>query len=583
LIVRAAGSNLEASSGDKSAGRLSTPVVFGILVVVTVLLRIWYAGYLFEDDGLWFTAGQEVARGKALYSEVYFDKPPLLPLLYAALFKLFGPHLLTIRLFGIMYSLLTSAVLYRFGAFLYGRRAGLLAATMFTVFSTTFTSGHMQGLNSDFLMALPYTAAAFLLLRARSELFDGAISRSASLWATVGAGVLIGISFHTNPKSILNLVFLVVLLCAAGRWMNNGDKRDYLPAWLSLATALAGVALASLPVFAYIIFSRSTTSYWIYVWEWGRLYAAYYPAAEMFRTGLLQTLHYFGVNPLLLIGLVVVTVTALKPRSKVSSAGAGLKRSDLLLLFWFAVSYIGVSLGGRFYGHYFFQVLPALCLICTRALQVLFDTKGASAALRKSAVAVIVVCVAFTLVRFHSRTLVLAADWFRGSRSESTAGWYYARRNEQEKIVAEEVGLQTAQISGPGEKDRPENYLFVWGYRPEVYFRSGLHPASRFLSSQELTGVPADVHYRGDDYRSVLDSDSIARNLDVLIKDLEATRPKFIVDELGELNSRLAIASIDQLKEYMSAYRLRGSRGGMTVYVRRDLAKPAKRGHERGS
>src|SRR5262245_41438442 len=95
---------------------------FVIIAVVAVLLRIFYIGHLYEDDGLWFTAGEEIARGKALYREIYFDKPPGLPLLYALLFSVFGAHILVIRLFTIVYVLAISAVLFRFGTRLYNQQ-----------------------------------------------------------------------------------------------------------------------------------------------------------------------------------------------------------------------------------------------------------------------------------------------------------------------------------------------------------------------------------------------------------------------------------------------------------------------------
>src|SRR2546422_6654600 len=118
--------------------RITALKLFAIIAAVSFILRIAYAGHLYEDDGLWFTVGEEIVRGKALYREIYFDKPPGLALIYATLFWLFGAHILTIRLFTIVYSVLISAVLYLFGSWLYDKRIGLLAAAMFAVFSTTY-------------------------------------------------------------------------------------------------------------------------------------------------------------------------------------------------------------------------------------------------------------------------------------------------------------------------------------------------------------------------------------------------------------------------------------------------------------
>jgi 4-amino-4-deoxy-L-arabinose transferase-like glycosyltransferase len=128
--------------------------VFLALALVSFLLRIFYSTHLYQDDGLWFTAAEEILRGKTLYREIYFDKPPAIAFVYAGLFKIFGAHILAIRLFTILYSLMISAVIYLFGSWLYDRRAGLVAAAMFTVFSTTYSAGHVQGLNTDLLMAL---------------------------------------------------------------------------------------------------------------------------------------------------------------------------------------------------------------------------------------------------------------------------------------------------------------------------------------------------------------------------------------------------------------------------------------------
>src|SRR6266511_2973540 len=111
--------------------------IFAIIAGVSLILRIAYAGHLYEDDGLWFTAGEEILRGKALYSDIYFDKPPGLALCYALLFWIFGPHIISVRLFTIAYSIAISVVLYFFGSWLYDNRIGLLAAAMFVVFSTT--------------------------------------------------------------------------------------------------------------------------------------------------------------------------------------------------------------------------------------------------------------------------------------------------------------------------------------------------------------------------------------------------------------------------------------------------------------
>ena len=76
----------EMAGDDTHITRATVLKVFAIVAAVSFLLRIAYAGHLYEDDGLWFTVGEELLRGKALYREIYFDKPPGLALTYLLLF-----------------------------------------------------------------------------------------------------------------------------------------------------------------------------------------------------------------------------------------------------------------------------------------------------------------------------------------------------------------------------------------------------------------------------------------------------------------------------------------------------------------
>ncbi|HWO02947.1 MAG TPA: hypothetical protein VNS63_27140, partial [Blastocatellia bacterium] len=349
----------------------------------------------------------------------------------------------------------------------------------------------------------------------------------------------------------------------------------------------------------------SLHDYWHYVWDWGARYGGYYSVGTTLLATLARSANYFALNNTLLIALVVLAATFFRRWRSLSkepapaeatdvelASGATLTHdrdfeADALLLIWFATSFAGVMLGGRLFPHYFFQILPSLCLIGARGLFGLLDVmKQWNLNLKRAAVVVIAAGFLFTLVRFHGRSVMLLADWARGTRSEANAGWYYDQRNQEERLVAAFVtrrGGDTTQLEG-GEAlraggprsrlaDGPEDYLFVWGYRPEVYFWSGLLPASRYLSTQPLTGVPADVHYFGDEYRSLLPQEATAAARSQLLRDLEETRPKYIVDELGFFNSDLSIQSYPELQEFMTGYKPLGTTKRFFVYLRRDFSK----------
>lgn len=593
--------------------------LFAVILVVNFVLRIFYAGHLYEDDGLWFTVGEEVLRGKALYSEVYFDKPPVIAFVYALLFWIFGAHILTIRLFTIAYSVAISGVLYLFGSRLYNKRVGLLAAAMFAVFSTTYP--HLQMLSTDFLMVMPYSAGAYLLVRSGLDARYANRNRSSKHWLALAGGALVGVAFQINPKAIFDLIFFAAFLIVSRRWNVADSKRSAKtvtaqPAARAIeavskesggtlagsrlfALAAAGLLASSLPFLAYIAATRSLSAYWTYVWDWGARYGGYYSVSKIVGATLNSGTNYLTLNNTLLIGLGFVFVTVARQMrgggaGADQAAGASFRaaatfHADALLLIWFVVSFAGVMLGGRFYAHYFLQTLPSLCLIGARGVTgVISSLKARSESSRRLIIALLVIGFIFTLVRFHGRGVLLAIDWARGTTSRFNATWYHTVRDHEERMAAAAVrdipdeadaadrfGLEAIRAGGPrtSAAGGPSDYVFVWGYRPEIYFWSGLLPASRFLSTQPLTGVPADIHYFGDDYRSVLDEASTALARGQLIRDLQETRPKYIVDELGMFNSGLSINSYPELKEFMTDYKATGAVARFMIYCRRDLLK----------
>jgi hypothetical protein len=201
---------------------------------------------------------------------------------------------------------------------------------------------------------------------------------------------------------------------------------------------------------------------------------------------------------------------------------------------------------------------------------------------------------AVTMIRFHSRTVVLAVDWVRGKKGAATAEWSYEKLNREaqsgaavvsnpkdEPFTMAQLGVAAIPTDGPRTRgvEESSDYLFVWGYRPEIYYWSGLIPASKYLSTQPLTGVPADVHYFGDDYHSVLDGQTTATARAELARELEQTRPECIIDELGFFNNDLSINNYPELREVMRDYKSIGTVERFFLYRRKEFTKSYRRHH----
>lgn len=330
------------------------------------------------------------------------------------------------------------------------------------------------------------------------------------------------------------------------------------------------------------------------MWDWGARYAIYYPLSKTVTTALAQCANYFALNNTLLITLAFVVASLIirmkRKRSFKSSAKSAPRanpeadntyRSDVIVIVWLAASFCGLAVGGRFFGHYFFQLMPALCLLGGRGLIEILSrlkTPRVKTAVRVSIMGFILIGFIFTIVRFHTRTFTLASDWARGTKSEKTVDWLHERLNREERMAA----AVARQLPDPVEaadrpnvealrRDAPDDYLFVWGYRPEIYYWSGLRPASRYLSTQPLTGVPADIHYFGWNYEHLLDDAKTAPAREELAGELRRTQPAYIIDELGFFNNDLSIQDYPELSEFMRGYNYVGATGRFLVYRRKDL------------
>jgi hypothetical protein len=109
----------------------------------------------------------------------------------------------------------------------------------------------------------------------------------------------------------------------------------------------------------------------------------------------------------------------------------------------------------------------------------------------------------------------------------------------------------------------------VWGNWPEVYYWSGLLPASGYLSSQPLTGLPADVWYGSDEYLLIVDDKTTATARAELLRDVERTPPRYIIDELGLRDERFSKMAYPELRDFMSKYERLTSESRAPIYIRK--------------
>lgn len=441
-----------------------------------------------SDEAYVATEAQVINRGGALYVDATDRKPPILPVLYALTFRatgsddLTGIRVLTILAYAASAALLASEARRRFR----DPRAGLAAALLFLGVAAAFAPGDGQTASFEAFVLPPAIAAVLLVIRRRP----------------VAAGVALGVAVLVLQSAAVMLIPLLWIVTRP-----RGPRRRSVTALL--AGAAAPVALAA------ALFGPDHLLRWVVTSN-----DTYLDAAG--ALGYVLGLGARRTSTFLLATTVPVVLAAWAWRTR---------REDAELWLWLAAAVIAVSSGLRFFGHYYLQLLPPLCLLATRSL-----------------------------LRLSRRAAVVAAVVVVGS-----AAWYvvpalWARRSEP-VAVADRLAAYTRTRTRPGAR------ILVWGHLPEVYWWSGRLPATRFPTTGFLTG-----HTGGRPPDRVGTDYAVAGAWRDFDADLRAHPPELVFDLAPGDVRNAAYFSPNRFPRFQrfltTGYRPVGSVAGVLVYAR---------------
>ena len=287
-----------------------------LLAIFLFLLatRLLQTDLVWVEEGYPTAAAIQMLDGKALYRDVWFDKPPLFP----ALYLLWGAHAgAALRIGGALFVFACCLMLYRFAREVWGENEGIAAAALLAFFLTFGIPAAVMALAPDLLMILPHAAAVYFAWRGRA------------FWS----GVMAGVAMLLNTKAVF-------VLAACLLWQ-----------WRAAVPMIAGFALPNLACAAWLALNGSLSDYWEQVWAWGFLYSRETFVRNPLLEGLTRTANWAGFQAALVIG---ATWVAWHER-----------RRQFVL--WIAIAAIGVTAGWRFFPRYYFLLLVPFCLLAARA------------------------------------------------------------------------------------------------------------------------------------------------------------------------------------------------------------------------
>lgn len=463
-----------------------------------------------DDESVYSVVANEIVNGGRPYEHAIERKPPLLFWTYAAVFAVAGPYnWLALHAVAVVWVLLTMAGLFVIGRGVFDPAAGAIAALLYAVFQAWGTAKNLA-FNGEVLMNLPIVWAYALV-------FMPSTSRMRP--SLVVAGGLFGVAFLLKqPAAIAAVPAGVYLLLPA-----YGESRGY--------RGVDRVAQALQFTAGFVVALGAAA--WV-LWSQGILADAYYwtitdhtvPHVFLARAVEHSAAFMVAALPLFLPLLAWPLLTqAWRPR----------RAEWMTVLGWTAASAVGAAAGGRFYPHYYIQLVPPLA--------------------------------------------VLAAGLYRqsGASSATSWPWWLRRRTLGSMLVIASVVFFTLhrvgllRVAPPSEAGRYvmehssfEQRLFVWGQAPKVYLDARRRPASRYIATFPLTGYI---------FGSPLDVDTTSRILPGAWANLEtdfaAHPPAFIVDTEVAVGAHYPMAAFPYLAQLVGGrFRLVATFADAAVYQR---------------
>jgi 4-amino-4-deoxy-L-arabinose transferase-like glycosyltransferase len=448
-----------------------------------------------DDEAVYSVVANEIVDGGRPYIDAVERKPPLLFWTYAAIFKAAGKFdWKALHAVALVWTLATMAGLYVIGRELFDRETGLTAALFYSVFQPWLTSKDLA-FNGELLMNLPVVWAWAIAFgcgweRLRLELLV--------------AGALLCAGFLLKQPAAIAAPPLAIYLLLPDYRRSRGlsFKASAAQAMILAAGFFGALGLVTLVLWKQGIlreaFYWTITNHDIPYVFWGR--------------GVILTLAFVAACLPLLIGAWM----AFRDADGVWANRIAERKALLLLV---AASALGAAAGGRFYDHYYIQLIPPLALLAAPHYARLLSGKTEQS------------------FRWLKRPVTYA--WLALTVAAFSLEHWRELASQRE---LSETGRYLADYSAPDDK------VFVWGQAPKIYLDARRRPACRYIATFPLTGYIFGP-FTGTDTRDRI----IPGAWTTLQEDFRKHPPVYIVDvQAGAHNAQYPVKNFPILARLLT-------------------------------
>jgi 4-amino-4-deoxy-L-arabinose transferase-like glycosyltransferase len=431
-------------------------------VVVALLLALFCGTILLErlhtydeplerDVATYAVIAREMRHGRALYSDLWDNKPPLLYVIVGAAQLLAGDGAGSVFLIGLCGAVATALALYAAGARAGGTAAGLSAAAAWALLSGDLALQANQP-NIEALLNVALAAGFAALLGAGVRVFDRRV---------LAAALCLTVAILLKPVVAPVVIALAVAHLA---WPPAEASRARASLQSAVILGLCGAACAAVAGYFYV------TGRWADFWRTLVVHNQYYAGPllpnlrEGFRPARLFPAALRDAWPLVAAALPGLAV----------GIGRRWPRPAALLAAWLVAVPLVVAAPGKFFPHYYQLWLPPLCLAAGWSIAAVAARTSSPRGVAAAAAATLCAVLGTEVGPSYARP---AADW-----SEAKYGDVFLR--------ARDVAGDARAMLAPGET------FFQWGNEPELYLYVPRAPPTGVLWAQYLQYGPMRLELR---------------------------------------------------------------------------------------
>ena len=437
-------------------------LILTLILFVIFLFRLpsLFEPYWYGDEGIFAAVAANLNQGGVLYQTAWDNKPPMIYLTYAAIFKLFGVSMFWLRLVTLALVLATAVVIYEIAKNILGEKRALLAIFIFGFLtSLRIVEGNLA--LTEIFMILPISAAMMIVILRK---FD-----PLSLFA---AGMLFAIASLYKQVGAFEAVALGIFLFWASENFGKFIK--------GAVVLSSGFLIPHLLTIGYFASKNLIGDYIFAAYTYYRIYLGESPK------------YAFLINLLKFIPIITVITYGFWQKTKKEIS------TFHLILLWTAFSFLGSYFSGRTYGHYLVQAIPPTSLlIASISFKPILKRARVTFAL-------------FFFIPLIFLTKLLFTDFLSGGPINQIKYWQNFIQFTQgrksinayndffDKNVNSIMGLadffntqkKEKNVLGPQAQPRTASSAYIWGDYPWLYAIANLYDPTRYVTSFHVFGVP---------------------------------------------------------------------------------------------